>query len=183
MISRLVYAMIVGAIGAIITHLVIIFLLPGLSANNTWSLIEESSEVGLPLRVDNQLGDGSQNLFLDPLFKSAACRFDLSEGTMRVSAQGDVLLWTVAVFDTAGSVLFSSNDRIANSPDVDLAIVNAAQLRFARENTPDELAQSVIAAADLDEGFMILRVFAPDRSWQSNAERFLETMQCEFLVF
>lgn len=183
MISKIIYALFMGIIGAIITHLAIIFLLPGLSANNPWSLIAESADIGEPLRIDDQLSADNQNLFLDPLFEASACRFDLSEGTMHITAQGDAPLWTVAVYDTAGTVLFSANDRIANSPDVDVAIVNAAQLRFARENTPDELAQSVIAAAELNEGFALLRVYAPDSSWKPNAERFLETMQCEFLAF
>ena len=183
MISRIFYALFLGAIGAIIIHLAIIFLLPGLSANNPWSLIVENADIGEPILIDNQLSADNQNLFLDPLFETAACRFDLAEGTMHITAQGDALIWTIAVFDTAGAVLFSANDRIANSADVDLAIVNAAQLRFARENTPDELAQSVIAAAELNEGFALLRVYAPDPSWKSNAQRFLETMQCDILAF
>lgn len=183
MISKSLYVIIMGLIGAVIVHLMIIFLLPSLSANNTWALIVDNTNVGIPQPINESLGDDNQNLFLDPLFEAAACRFDLSEGIMRVTANGDALLWTVAVFDPSGTVIFSANDRIANSPSVDLAIVNQSQLRFARQNTPDELAQSIIASTEQNEGFALLRVYAPDPSWKSNAQRFLDSMHCEFLAF
>lgn len=172
-----------GIIGAAIVHLTIIFLLPSLSANNSWRLVADNTEIGIPIPIDNSIADEEQNLFLDPLFEAAACRYDLTEGIMRVTANGSALLWTIAVFDTSGTIIFSANDRIADSPIVDLAIVNPAQLRFARQNTPDDLAQSLIAAADQNEGFVLLRVYAPDPSWKSSATEFLNSMQCEFLAY
>lgn len=183
MIKKSLYVLIMGLVGAVIVHLMIIFLLPNLSANNTWALIEQHTDVGIPERIDASIADDNQNLFLDPLFEVAACRFDLAEGVMRMTASGDALLWTVAVFDTAGTAIFSANDRIANSANLDMAIVNNSQLRFARQNTPDELAQSIIASADQDEGFALFRVYAPDPSWKSSAKAFLDSMRCEFLTF
>lgn len=183
MISRIFYICLMGIIGAAIVHLTIIFLLPSLSANNVWRLVADRTEIGIPISIDSSIADEEQNLFLDPLFQAAACRYDLAEGIVRVTASGDTPLWTVAVFDTSGTVIFSANDRIADSPVVDLAIVNPAQLRFARQNTPDELAQSLIAAADQNEGFVLVRVYAPDSSWESSAKEFLDSMQCEFLAY
>lgn len=183
MISKSAYVLIMGLVGAVIVHLTIIFLLPNLSANNTWGLIVENTDVGIPKQIDASIADNNQNLFLDPMFEVAACRFDLSEGVMRLTATGEAPLWTVAVFNKSGTVIFSANDRIANSADVDLAIVNRSQLRFARQNTPDELAQSIIASTEQNEGFALLRVYAPDPSWKSSAKAFLSTMRCEFLSF
>ena len=183
MISKSLYVIIMGLVGSIIVHLMIIFLLPSLSANNTWALIVENTDVGIPKPIDASIAEGKQNLFLDPMFEIAACRFDLSEGMMRITASGEALLWTVAVFDASGTAIFSANDRIANSPNVDIAIVNKSQLRFARQNTPDELAESIVVSADQNEGFALLRVYAPDPSWKSSAKKFLNSMRCEFLAF
>ena len=183
MISKFLYVVIMGIVGAVIVHLTIIFLLPSLSANNTWTLFADNTEVGIPQPIGSSIGDNKQNLFLDPMFETAACRFDLTEGIMQVTASGDATLWTIVVFDTSGTAIFSANDRIANSADVDLAIVNQAQLRFARQYTPDELAQSIVAAADQNEGFALLRVYAPDASWKSSAKKFIESMQCDVLTF
>lgn len=183
MVSKSLYIVAMGLIGAIIVHLITLFLLPSLSANNTWTLIVNNTDIGIPQPINDSIADDRQNLFLDPMFEVAACRFDLSEGVMRITADGDALLWTVAVFEPSGTTVFSANDRIANSRNVDLAIVNQSQLRFARQNTPDELAQSIVASAQQDEGFALLRVYAPDPSWKSSAKKFLDSMRCEFLTF
>lgn len=183
MVSKSIYVVSVGLVGSIIVHLIIIFLLPGLSANSTWLLVTETTDVGIPKQIDSSIAEKNQNLFLDPMFEVAACRFDLSEGVMRITANGETLLWTVAVFDPSGTAIFSANDRIANSRNVDIAIVNKSQLRFARQNTPDELSQSIIASVEQNEGYALLRVFTPDQSWKSNTKEFLDSMRCEFLAF
>lgn len=181
--SKLFYAALVGVVGALIIHLLILFMLPVYSENSSWRIVRENSEIAVPIDVAEIAATDEQNLFLDPSFLNIICRYDLSEGTMRVSAQGEVQLWTAAVLDTSGAIFFSANDRISTSKDLDLAVVNPTQLRFARQNTPDILANSIVAAASENEGFVLIRIFKPDQSWEPRATEFFDSMQCELLTF
>lgn len=183
MLAKFIHATLLGLVGATIVHLIIVFMLPSYSANSSWSFISGIADPFEPTIIDLDQDTGERNLFLDPLFRTAMCRFDLNEGAVQMKASGKAPFWSLSVFDPSGVAYFSANDRIANNNNVDLAIVNQLQLRYVRQNTPDILAESIVAPATSNLGYVLLRVFAPDKSWITESDEFLSTLQCERLDF
>ncbi|WP_026480019.1 DUF1254 domain-containing protein [Ahrensia sp. 13_GOM-1096m] len=177
--SRFILAVFAGLIGAAILHLAIIFMLPWLSENSSAAYIQTIAAPFETVVLKNDVSTEQHNPHMDPLFETALCRYDLSEGAARFSASGHPLYWSLSVYDVSGTVFFSANDRIADSTNVDLVIANKQQLRFVRENTPDEISQAIIAPTDSDMGFVLLRVFSPDASWKPVVDDYLSTIQCQ----
>ncbi|MDZ7822856.1 MAG: DUF1254 domain-containing protein [Ahrensia sp.] len=181
--TRFVYSTFVGLIGAAIVHLLIIFLLPTLSTIKSWNFILENADAFQPTEILVNSLDENQNYSLDPLFRHFVCRYDLSEGAVKVTATTSDIFWSLAVFDSIGTTIFSANDRIAANSQIDLAVLNPKQLRFVRQNSPEETSASLIASATTDQGFILIRAFVPDSSWQPAASKILETMECSTLEF
>src|SRR4051794_18869816 len=98
MLKRLLYAGLLGLVGAGIVHIAILLLLPGFSERDAWSKLAAAAPLYRPVRA------GAIDLLQspDPLFEAAACRFDLADGVARLTAKGLVPYWSVSVYDRDG---------------------------------------------------------------------------------
>ncbi|WP_349364036.1 MAG: hypothetical protein ABL307_01300 [Roseitalea porphyridii] len=182
--TRLFYATLVGLVGAAVVHLVVIFLLPLVSTDTAWNRVAAQVAEHEPMRPGDErdaLGAGAYGP--DPFFVTVICRYDLRAGALHVRSPGLAPLWTVGVHDSLGTVIFSANDRLVAGRRLDLAVVDASQLRFVRQNAPPELANAIIAPAARPTGFVTVRAFRPDPTWDTVIERFVDELACEPLDF
>lgn len=182
--TRLFYATLVGLVGAAVVHLSVIFLLPLVSTDTSWNRVAAQVAEDQPYRPGegrDALGTGAFGP--DPFFVTVICRYDLGAGALHVRSPGLAPLWTVGIHDSLGNLIFSANDRLVAGRRLDLAVVDASQLRFVRQNAPPELAEAIIAPAARPTGFVAVRAFQPDPSWDSVIERFVDGMVCEPLGF
>ncbi|WP_114390234.1 DUF1254 domain-containing protein [Notoacmeibacter marinus] len=172
---RLLLSLAVGLAGAGLVHIAVVFLIPSAAPASAWSRIREVSEPFQLRRLDNSgiVYDA------DPLFKVAACRFDLRRGPLRIRATGNVPFWSVAIMDAQGRTSWSINDRNGTDDDLDLMVVNRLQEIEIRRETPPGLASTVFALFNDDEGIAILRIFHPDDSYAPVSDNFLKSVSCE----
>ncbi|PRD45791.1 DUF1254 domain-containing protein [Phyllobacterium phragmitis] len=174
--GRLIQALLLGLIGAGIVHIAVLLLVPVYSDRNAWSRI---SAYGGSYRfhVLETETDGRGGLH-DPLFQEAACRFDLLDGPVRVTAAGNVPFWSVSIYNRSGENLYSFNDRTSTDGKLDLVIANPIQMIDLKKDLPEAAAQSILVEEDIGEGFVVIRGFTPDQSWQSSVRNFLSDADC-----
>ncbi len=178
MMVRFVYATLLGLVGAAVVHVVIILLLPLLANGTAWNTVSSlSADSGGPVALEAKAQPRLASS-LDPLFRTFGCTFDLADGAFRVTSDVRVPLWTVGVHDTSATAFFSANDRIAAGRRLDIAVVNEFQLRIIRQNPPAELANTIIAPSLEQQGFVVVRVFAPDDTWEPVVESFARSLAC-----
>jgi uncharacterized membrane protein len=177
--GRLAYALLVGIIGAGIVHIAVLLLIPHYAERTVWAQIGAE---GTPYRIHvlDPAKDGRGG-FRDPLFQEAACRFDLADGPVHVTATGNVPFWSVSVHGRNGETLYSVNDRASTDGKLDLVVANAVQMVNLKKDLPEEAAQSILAEEDMGEGFVVIRAFAPDPSWGPSVRRFLSEAGCATL--
>jgi len=185
-LTRIIYATLVGLVGAAVVHLIIVFMLPLVSANTPWNRLvgqtEENRPYRLPTRMDDAaFGNGVHGP--DPFFETIVCRYDLDNGAVHLRSTRRVPMWTVNLYDSLGTGFFSANDRLAAGQRLDLAVLNASQLRFVRQSTPAELTGAIIAPAGDPHGFAVVRVFVPDETWTGISARFADALECRTLDF
>lgn len=178
--ARFLYTTLVGLVGAALVHLAIVLLLPHLSANDAWRQLESRAEPYTPLRLDNASNGAaiSAARTLDPMFAVMACRYDLADGVFSITAPGNSDFWSVAVFDDFGRILFSANDRIVASGDLDLVVALPLQMRALQQSPRAEYANAILTEAERSEGFVVVRVFRPDGTWEPSAEEFIGNVEC-----
>ena len=179
---RIAYAIILGLVGAAAIHIGIILLIPVFSDQNAWARV---TSYGAPWRfhpvIEKETPDRS-GLAVDPLFDAVACHFTLEEAPARITSAGDVPFWSLSIYNRRGENIYSFNDRTAINEELDLVVADPVQMIELKKTAPPELANSVMIEADMDEGFVVVRSFVPDRSFQAIVEDFLRGATCEPLV-
>jgi len=180
---RLLHAILLGLLGAGIVHIVVLLLVPEFSERDAWSRLAMASDLYRMTRLDAEAGGTPVVKSVDPLFYAAACRFDLSEGMVRVKAPGNVPFWSVSVYDRSGHNIYSFNDHSATGRVLDSIVLTPAQMIEIRKELPEELQGAIFVEAPVDEGMFVIRSFVPDDSWKPIVSRFLEQSSCELQAY
>lgn len=180
---RLLHAILLGLLGAGIVHIVVLLLVPEFSERDAWSRLAMASDLYKMTRLDAEAGGTPVVKSVDPLFYAAACRFDLSEGMVRVKAPGNVPFWSVSVYDRSGHNIYSFNDHSATGRVLDSIVLTPAQMIEIRKQLPEELQGAIFVEAPVDEGMFVIRTFVPDDSWKPVVSRFLEQSSCELQAY
>lgn len=177
--GKIVYATLIGLFGAALVHLVIVLLLPRLSDNDAWRQLQAKTPLYEAVRLDGDTDRFPAAQSLDPLFAVFACRYDLSDGVFSITAPGNAEFWSVAVFDDSGTIVFSANDRIAASDSLNLGVALPPQIRTLQQDPLPALDDAIVTPSQRREGFVVMRVFRPDRSWEPVVDRFIAETRCE----
>ncbi|RLQ87526.1 DUF1254 domain-containing protein [Notoacmeibacter ruber] len=168
-------AVAIGLAGAGLVHIAVIFLIPRAAPASAWSRIYEITEPFEARRLD----EADIIYDADPLFAIAACRFDLTKGPLKLSAQGNVPFWSVALINPGGQTVWSINDRNGTEENLDLMVVNRLQEIEIRREMPPELASTVLALSSNDEGIAVIRIFRPDETYDPVSDAFIDSIRCE----
>jgi uncharacterized membrane protein len=178
--GKVVYAVLVGLVGAAIVHLAILFLIPHYAPRDAWSQLATAGEAYQLTPVSGS-GPGVVPLVQggDPLFRAAACRFDLADGPLRLSSVRTVPFWTLSIHDRRGQTTYSLSDRAATDALLDVVILSPLHMAEMRRAMPAEVEQSILIESATSQGVVVVRAFVPDESWASVADRFFSDLICE----
>lgn len=169
---QLLYALLLGLLGAAIVHITIILLVPSYASETLWKRVEALGAAETFHRLEGQ----NWQTRSDPLMRSAVCRFDLSNGPVHISAMGKVPFWSLALYNHQGDITFSLNDQV--SPVTDLLLVSPLQKILLEQSMPQQLEQSVLVNQPVGEALVVLRVFEPDATWRDEVGEFLKSAEC-----
>ncbi len=175
---KLLYAVLLGLVGAGIVHILVLMMVPELSERDAWSRLSMASDLYRMTPLEAESGGQPVVKSVDPLFLAAACRFDLNDGIVHVQAEGKVPFWSVSVYDRNGHNIYSFNDHSAASATLDTVVLTPAQMLEVRRQLPDDLDGSIFVETPIGEGIVVLRAFVPDESWRPAVSRFLEQSSC-----
>ena len=178
---KIIYAMIVGLVGAGIVHISTLLLIPSVSDSDAWARLSSLTRTGIFTIIEPQSQIAASMRALDPNFVVGACQFSLQDGPVVLNGEGKTVFWSLSIFNKRGENLFSINDRITNNGLLDMVIATPLQFIEFQNDMPAELQNSVFAQADVKEGFVILRAFVANGSERPRIEAFVETSGCEAL--
>lgn len=175
--SGLLHALALGLVGAGIIHIAILLMLPSYSERDAWSTLSGQANYYTVARLDPP--DSAALIgTLDPLFDAAACRFDLRDGTVHITGEGEIPYWSISVYDRVGQNVFSLNDRSSTDGELDFVIATPEQMIDLRNALPVGYDRAVFVEADVNEGIVVVRAFAPDESWEPTVSRYLAGLDC-----
>lgn len=177
--ARLVYALFLGLFGALLVHILTIFMIPQMADNDAWARLSgAASQDGFAVISRDDAIAASMRSF-DPNFVIGACRISLADGAVSISGEPAPDFWSLSVYNRQGANLFSVNDRSLKGGLLDVVVATPLQLIEFQKDMPPELSDSVFAEADMREGFVILRAFVPNESQRAQAAAFVTSSSCE----
>jgi len=174
----LLFAILTGLVGAALLHIIIILSLPQFTLQDAAARVEA-------------LGDANQFYLLDsgttpagltngdPYLQVAVCSFSLDETPIRLMAEGDVPFWSLAIYDSKGNEVFSMNDRTAVDGAMDLLLASPTQINGVRKTLASQAEDTILVEMAADDGYAVLRTFAPLPSMDAAARTFLTGASCD----
>ncbi len=178
--SRLLYAVFAGIVGAGIVHITILMLIPRYAQHDVWTQLGDMGADGRFVRIEPAREGQAGTLIktADPLFAIAACRFDLTGGLTHITAPGNVPFWSVSIFDRKGENIYSFNDRNSTDGRLDLTVASPLQMVELRKDLPAQFERSIFVETDVVDAVIVLRAFIPDSSWEGIVSDFIAGAAC-----
>src|SRR3974390_2547888 len=110
-----------------IVHLVAVLILPRPATQDAYSRVTPIAPVNTVATVPQPTPQSETMPFMDPAFATAVCRYDLSDGPIKLITPVSQA-YTSVTFYTRRSIAFSAiNDRAAGRRTIELDLMTAAQ--------------------------------------------------------
>lgn len=163
-----------------ITHIIAIFVLPEIAANDTYARLRELAKPGQlailpPARPDTQFIP-----FADPALAQSVCPFDLAEGGLRLHAdvEADRLL-TLSFRTSTGQVFYSMTGLAAQQGKIDVVLLTPAQLETVEaDDDDDDPSQDLRLIAPDTKGFVMIGALAAHPGERAEAEERVNSVAC-----
>lgn len=116
----------------------------------------------------------------DPNMVSALCRFDLTQGPLRIIAPvpGDEFM-SVSFHETGGPVYFSVTDQAANKGQINLVLGNRSEIDDIEANDdPDQPSPDIRVTSPHNRGYVLFHVLVSESSQRAEAQALLTNAIC-----
>lgn len=167
-----------GLLLGLMIHLVVILILPRISENGAYTRIAAIEALNKTTLLAVPAAGEPNPLHLDPAMSYGLCKLDLSAGPGELTGTLPLAFWSVAVYDRAGTVLYSTTNRDGIGQTLDLGIFDPAQTRLLAEQKIDISPGLLIVESRTDEVFVIVRLAPPHPSMRARYEAQLESLTC-----
>ncbi|HBF29531.1 DUF1254 domain-containing protein [Rhizobium sp.] len=174
---KLIYAVVVGLIGAVLLHIIIILALPHFTGKDAYTRVTFEGPPNRFYSLGSQV-DKAGLAGTDPFLKLAACAFDISNGPVHITAAGAVSFWSIGIFDRNANEAYSMNDATAVEGKVDIIAATSAQLAQLRAQQSESLTQTIFVEMPTTEGYAVLRTMVPQDSLKPDAAAVLTGARC-----
>src|SRR5690606_28931435 len=126
-----------------------------------------------------RIGPGDPNpLRLDPELSYGVCQIDLSQGPAYLSGVLPDAFWSVALYNEAGVVTYSTTNRDGIGQTVEMGIFNAAQTRLLAQQQIDIAEGLLVVESTTDNLFVVVRLSPPHEAMRTRFEAELAEISC-----
>jgi uncharacterized membrane protein len=175
---KLLFAVVVGLIGAVLLHIIIILALPHFTGKDAYTRITFEGAANRFYSLGSQMDKAGLSSG-DPFLKLAVCAFDVSVNPVRITASAAVPFWSIGVFDRNANEAYSMNDSTSVEGKLDIIAATSAQIARLRAEQSDSLTQTIFVEMPTSQGYAVLRVMVPQDSFKPDADAFLKGARCK----
>lgn len=167
-----------GALLGGIVHLATIIVLPRTATQDAYSRLETIAPVNTVVALPAPTPEKAILPFSDPAFASAVCRYDLTEGPLKLVAPLSTAYTSVSFYTRSNIAYYAINDRSAGRRAIELDLMTVEQ----HEELPDDenitAADRLIVESPTVTGLIAIRALAPEPGLMPMAEKAVATAKC-----
>jgi uncharacterized membrane protein len=116
--------------------------------------------------------------FMDPAFASAACRYDLSSGPLKLTVPVSQSYTSVSFYTRNDVAYYAINDRSAGRRVIELDLMTAAQHADLPEEEDVTAADRLIIDSPTATGLILLKALAAEPGLMPQAQASLAAASC-----
>jgi uncharacterized membrane protein len=174
-VTRWILWLIAGLLLGGVVHLSTVLALPRTAAHDAYTRLAPIT----PVNKVVPLPQSTIMPFMDPAFATSVCRYDLSRGSLKLTAPISQAYTAVSFYTRYGIAYYAINDRAAGRKVIELDLMTTRQ----REELPEEedvtAADRLIVESPTLTGLIVLKALSPEPGLMPMAESALAAAQCK----
>jgi uncharacterized membrane protein len=116
--------------------------------------------------------------FMDPAFASAVCRYDLSQGPLKLTVPVSPAYTSVSFYTRNDVAYYAINDRAAGRRVIELDLMTTAQHDQVPEDEEVTAADRLIVESPTPTGIIAIRAMAPEPGLMRAAQAAVAASRC-----
>ena len=170
-----------GAILGGIVHLATIFVLPRTATQDAYSRLTPIAPVNTVVALPLPTPEKAPMPFMDSAFASAVCRYDLSQGPLKLTVPVSSAYTSISFYTRGDVAYYAINDRAAGGRAIELDLMTAEQHNDIPDDENVTAADRLIVDSPTLTGVIAIRALAPEPELMPMAQRAIAAAQCKKL--
>ncbi len=161
-----------------IVHLATILYLPRTATNDAYTRLALLAPVNKMVPLPQPAADKTLLPFMDPAFASAVCRYDLTNGPMKLTAPVSSAYTSVSFYTRYGAAYYAITDRAAGRRVIELDLMTEKQHSLVPEDDEITAADRLIVESPMATGLIVVRALATEPSLLPAAQNAVTNAKC-----
>ena len=162
-----------------VVHLATVLYLPRTATNDAYSRLAPNAPVNTMTMLPQPTPIGAVVPYMDPAFASAVCRYDLSNGPIKLSAPVSQAYTSVSFYERFGAAYYAITDRAAGRRVIELDLMTEKQRAQVPEDEDSTAADRLIVESPTLTGLIVVRALIPEPSLLPMAQRAVTGAKCQ----
>jgi uncharacterized membrane protein len=145
-----------------VVHLATVIILPRTATQDAYARLTPIAPVNTVVALPLPSPEKAIMPFMDPAFASAVCRYDLSEGPLKLTVPVSPAYTSVSFYTRHDVAYYAINDRAAGRRVIELDLMTAAQHEQVPEDEEITAADRLIVESPTPTGVIAIRAMAPE---------------------
>jgi uncharacterized membrane protein len=165
-------------LGAIV-HLATVLYLPRTATNDAYSRLAANAPVNSMVPMAQPTPASAVVPFMDPACAAAVCRYDLSNGPIKLRAPVSQAYTSVSFYERFGAAYYANTDRAAGRRVIELDLMTEKQRALVPEDEEVTAADRLIVESPTLTGLIVVRALIPEPSLLPMAQRAVASARCQ----
>jgi uncharacterized membrane protein len=161
-----------------LVHIVTVLALPRAATQDAYLRLAAVAPFNTVTALPSPTPETAVLPFMDPAFATAVCRFDLSEGPLKLSLAVNQSYTAVSFYTRHGVAFYAINDRAAGRRVIELDLMTKEQRSALPEDQEVTAADRLIVESPTDTGLILLRALASEPSLMPAAQATVAAGRC-----
>ncbi len=162
-----------------IVHLATIIALPRTATQDAYSRLTPVAPVNTVTALPAPTPQNAIMPMMDPAFAMSICRYDLSEGPMKLSVPVDQAYTSVSFYNDRDIAFYAINDRSAGRGAIELDLMTPEQHSEMPEDENITAADLLVVESPTLTGLIAIRALAPSPGQMGMARKAVDAAKCQ----
>ena len=167
-----------GALLGGVVHLATVIILPRTATQDAYARLTPIAPVNTVVALPIPSPEKAVMPFMDPAFASAICRYDLSEGPLKVTVPVSPAYTSISFYTRYDVAYYAINDRAAGRRVIELDLMTPAQHEQVPEDEEITAADRLIVESPTPTGLIAIRAMAPEPGLLPAAQSAVAASRC-----
>jgi uncharacterized membrane protein len=167
-----------GALLGGVVHLATVIILPRTATQDAYARLTPIAPLNTVVALPTPSAEKAIMPFMDPAFASAICRYDLSEGPLKLTVPVSTAYTSISFYTRYDVAYYAINDRAAGRRVIELDLMTAAQHEQVPEDEEITAADRLIVESPTPTGLIAIRAMAPEPGLMPAAQGAVAASRC-----